>query len=191
MFEESSDGYPGPVTGTRWLDDAEQRGWRALAGVAMRLPAALDAQLQRESGIGHFAYWVLAMLSEAPDRTLAMSELARHSNSSQSRLSHAVSRLEGSGWVRRRPHPDNGRVTLAVLTDEGMAVVRAAAPGHAAEVLRLVMADLEPEQLRVLTEVCERVVERLDGDCGDRHGKMEQCPPSPTTSSSSAPATTA
>lgn len=178
-------------TSPRWLDADQQRAWRAVAGVAMRLPAALDTQLQRDAGIGHFAYWVLAMLSEAPDRTLAMSELARSSNSSQSRLSHAVSRLEGSGWVVRRPHPDNGRVTLAELTDSGFEVVRTAAPGHAAEVLRLVMADLDPEQVRVLTEACERVVERLDGDCGDRHGRMEECPPPPPTSSSSVQATTA
>lgn len=148
-----------------WLDPQEQRTWRALAAVAMRLPAALDTQLQRDHGVGHFAYWVLAMLSEADDRTLAMSELARHANSSPSRLSHAVSRLEDSGWVHRHPHPDNGRVTLATLTDVGLAVVRQAAPGHAAEVQRLVIADLDPEQLRVLSEVCERVVTRLDGDC--------------------------
>lgn len=191
MFELSSDGYPGAVDGTRWLDADEQRSWRAIAAVAMRLPTALDAQLQRDAGLTHFSYWVLAMLSEAPDRTLAMSELARSSNSSQSRLSHAVSRLERSGWVHRRPHPDNGRVTLAQLTDEGMDVVRQAAPGHAAEVLRLVLADLGPEQLRTVAEVCERVVQRLDGECDVQHGRMEECPPPPTTSSSSAPATTA
>lgn len=149
----------------RWLDPAEQRTWRALAAVAMRLPAALDTQLNRDHGVGHFAYWVLAMLSEADDRTLAMSELARHANSSQSRLSHAVSRLERSGWVRRHPHPDNGRVTLATLTDVGLSVVERAAPDHAAEVRRLVVADLDPVQLRVLAEVCERVVTRLDGHC--------------------------
>ena len=149
----------------RWLTADEQRAWRALAGVALRLPAALDTQLQRDSGLGHFAYWVLAMLSEADDRTLAMSELARHANSSQSRLSHAVARLERAGWVRRAPHPDNGRVTLATLTDAGAAQVERAAPGHAAEVLRLVMADLSPDQVRVVGEVCEAVLARLDGDC--------------------------
>lgn len=148
----------------RWLDEDEQQAWRALAGVAMRLPSALDAQLQRDSGLGHFSYWVLAMLSEADDRTLAMSELARSANSSQSRLSHAVSRLEQSGWVRRHPHPDNGRVTLATLTDDGLEVVTRAAPGHAAEVRRLVVDDLDGEQVRLLVEVCGQVLARLDGD---------------------------
>lgn len=154
----------------RWLDDDEQRAWRALAGVVLRLPTALDAQLTRDGGLTHFSYFVLAMLSEAPDRTLAMSELARLSNSSQSRLSHAVSRLERAGWASRRPHPDNGRTTLATLSDEGLAVVRRAAPAHAQEVIRLVMGDLDPDQVRVLGQACEKVLARLDGESGDRAG---------------------
>lgn len=181
-------------TPSRWLTDDEQRAWRALAGVALRLPTALDAQLARDSGLTHFAYWVLAMLSEAEDRTLPMSELARHSNSSQSRLSHAVSRLERSGWVVRRPHPANGRVTLASLTDEGLEVVRQAAPAHAAEVVRLVMDELDPEQVRVVQEVCERILTRLDGDCpgpDSPEGRMEPCTAATTTSPSSAGVTTA
>jgi DNA-binding MarR family transcriptional regulator len=189
----SSDGYRPAMTGTpepRWLDPEEQRAWRALAGVVMRLPAALEHQLQRDSGIGQFGYWVLAMLSEAEDRTLAMSELARRANSSQSRLSHAVSRLEQPGWVRRRPDPDNGRVTLAQLTDAGTELVTAAAPGHAAEVLRLVMADLDPDQVHVLTEVCEQVLDRLDADARGQQGRMSGCETPTTTSRSSAAATT-
>ena len=153
------------MTGTRWLDGDEQRAWRALAGVVLRLPTALDAQLSRDSGLTHFSYYVLAMLSEAEDRTLPMSVLARNANSSQSRLSHAVSRLERSGWVVRRPHPDNGRITLATLTDAGYEVVEEAAPGHAAEVVRLVVDDLDPGQVRALGEACERVLARLDGEC--------------------------
>ena len=203
MFEVSSVGYPGGVTAEqRWLTPDEQRAWRALAGVTMRLPTALEAQLQRDNGIGHFAYWVLAMLSEADERTLAMSELARMANSSPSRLSHAVTRLERSGWVTRRPHPDNGRVTLASLTDKGAALVRKAAPGHAAEVVRLVVGDLDPDRLRVLAEACEQVLARLDGECAGRdegpdprhdgHGTMSACStPTITTSSSSEQVTTA
>jgi DNA-binding MarR family transcriptional regulator len=184
-----------------WLTDEEQRAWRALAGVAMRLPTALDGQLQRDSGLTNFAYWVLAMLSEAEDRTLAMSELARSSNSSQSRLSHAVSRLEASGLVHRHPHPANGRVTLATLTGAGWQTVRRAAPGHAAEVRRLVVGGLTPEQVRVLAEVGELVLARLDGECRAADagaGRMDGCTDTPTrssgpdpTSSSSAAATTA
>jgi DNA-binding MarR family transcriptional regulator len=177
------------MTEQRWLTADEQRAWRALAGVAMRLPTVLEAQLQRDHGLGHFAYWVLAMLSEAPERTLSMSELARSSNASQSRLSHAVARLEDAGWVTRRPHPDNGRVTLATLTDRGLATVESAAPGHAAEVVRLVVGDQDPDRLRAMAEVCEEVLARLDGECRG-HGRMDTCQTPITTSSSSEAATT-
>lgn len=185
------------MTSPRWLHDDEQRAWRGLAGVMLRLPTALDAQLTRDSSVTHFSYFVLAMLSEAADRTLAMSELARLSNSSQSRLSHAVSRLERSGWVRRHPHPANGRVTLATLTCAGLDTVREAAPGHAAEVVRLVMQDLDAEQVRVLGEACEKVLARLDGECPagggegpDGQGRMSPCTAPTTTSWSSEEATT-
>src|SRR6185369_15833500 len=94
---------------TRWLSDEEQRAWRRLAAVTMLLPAALESQLQRDAGLTHFGYWVLAMLSEAPGRTLRMSELAALAHGSQSRLSHLVAKLEERGWVRREKVGDDGR----------------------------------------------------------------------------------
>ena len=84
-----------------WLSDEQQAAWRPFVGLLLRLPAALDAQLQKDAGITQFDYLVLSGLSEAPNRTLRMSELAARANSSLSRLSHVVSRLEAKGWVRR------------------------------------------------------------------------------------------
>src|SRR5215469_652313 len=95
----------------RWLDAEESQAWRALAKTLERLPAALDAQLRRDAGISHFEYQVLALLSEAPDRTLRMSELATQAGSSLPRLSQVVARLEQRAWVRRapdRPGPGEG-----------------------------------------------------------------------------------
>ena len=83
----------------RWLDAEESQAWRALAKTLERLPAALDAQLRRDAGISHFEYQVLALLSEAPGRTLRMSELALWAGSSLPRLSQVVARLEQRGWV--------------------------------------------------------------------------------------------
>src|SRR4051795_1843658 len=114
----------------RWLDNDEQRAWRRLAAVMTLLPAALDAQLQRDATLTHFAYFTMAMLSEAPGRALRMSELAARSSSSPSRLSHTVSRLESRGWVRRQRASEDGRGQVAVLTDDGLAALTAAAPGH-------------------------------------------------------------
>src|SRR3954462_14976075 len=114
----------------RWLDEEQQRTWRAWLTVSELLPRTLDAQLQRDAGLSHAAYVVLAMLSESPSRSRRMSDLARRANQSQSRLSHTVARLEDRGWVRRERAVDDGRGNLAVLTDEGWDVVRSVAPGH-------------------------------------------------------------
>src|SRR5215471_2183441 len=100
---------------TRWLDAEESQAWRALAHALVRLPAALDAQLRRDAGISHFEYQVLALLSEAPDRTLRMSALATMAEGSLPRLSQVVARLEQRSWVRRSPDPADGRYTLATL----------------------------------------------------------------------------
>src|SRR5947209_4397356 len=123
-----------------WLDDEQQHTWRTWLTVAELLPRALDAQLQRDAGLSHAAYIVLAMLSESPDRRRRMSDLARRANQSQSRLSHTVARLEDRGWVRRERAAEDGRGYVAVLTDAGWDIVRSLAPGHV-EAVREAMFD--------------------------------------------------
>jgi DNA-binding MarR family transcriptional regulator len=147
-----------------WLSDEEQRAWRRLATVSMMLPAALEAQLQRDAGLTNFGYWVMAMLSEAPGRARRMSELAALANGSQSRLSHLVSKLEERGWVRRERACGDARGQVAVLTDAGYDLVVATAPGHVAEVRRLVFDALTPDQVQALGEVCGAIVTRLAPD---------------------------
>jgi DNA-binding MarR family transcriptional regulator len=146
----------------RWLDPEEQQAWRALASALVRLPAALDAQLHRDAGISHFEYQVLALLSEAPGRTLRMSALATQAGGSLPRLSQVVARLEQRGWVRRTPDPADGRYTLAILTDQGRAKVTAAAPGHVQEVRRLVFDPLTKVQSRQLREISRRITRAID-----------------------------
>jgi DNA-binding MarR family transcriptional regulator len=142
---------------TRWLDDDEQRAWRSFLRAAAAIDEALDRQLQRDAGMPHAYYQVLAMLSEAPDRTLRMSELAQLTTSSASRLSHAVARLEEKGWVRRERHPTDRRGALAVLTDDGFTALRAAAPGHVAAVRQVLFDRLAPEQVSQLRAISERL----------------------------------
>lgn len=153
----------------RWLTDEEQQAWRRLAAMTMLLPAALESQLQRDAGLTHFAYWVLAMLSEAPGRARRMSELAALANGSQSRLSHLISKLEERGWVRRERADGDGRGQVAVLTDAGYDLVVATAPGHVREVRRLVFDALSPAQVQALHDICTAVVARLipEDESGD------------------------
>lgn len=147
-----------------WLTQEERETWLPLVALLLKLPAALDSQLQRDAGLSHFHYLVLAMLSESPDHTRRMSELALVANGSLSRLSHAVSRLEQQGWVRRAGNVEDGRFTNATLTDAGWAKVVATAPGHVAAARDLVVDALTPEQLRQLRTISELILERLEPD---------------------------
>src|SRR5687768_3909297 len=125
---------------TRWLDAEEQRAWRAFLTATHVLFESLDRQLQRDASIPHGYYEILVRLSEAPERTLRMSQLADRSQSSRSRLSHAVARLEQLGWVERCAVPTDRRGQLAKLTDKGFAALAAAAPGHV-EAVRSMLLD--------------------------------------------------
>jgi DNA-binding MarR family transcriptional regulator len=143
----------------RWLTDEQQTAWRPFAALLFRLPSLLDAQLQKDAGIGHFEYMVLAHLSEAPGRTLRMSELAAIASGSLSRLSHVVARLEAKGWVRRESCPGDGRFINAVLTDAGWQKIVETAPGHVAAVQKLLIDTLTPEELRSLGAISTQVLE--------------------------------
>jgi len=143
------------MTGTRWLDEEEQRTWRAFLDATKLLSDRLDHELQRDSAMPHAYYEILVRLSEAPGRALRMSELAQNSLSTRSRLSHAVARLEERGWVRRESHPRDRRGAVAVLSDDGFAALAAAAPAHV-EGVRLHLFDrltaAQVEQLRSISE---------------------------------------
>jgi DNA-binding MarR family transcriptional regulator len=143
----------------RWLSDEQQQAWRRFVEVLVKIPAALEAQLQRDAGLTHMGYIVLSTLSERDDRRLAMSRLAKGASASLSRLSHVVARLEAQGWVRRERDPEDGRVQIAVLTEEGYDKVRESAPGHAEAVQQLVFDRLTPAQVRQLAKLADALLE--------------------------------
>jgi DNA-binding MarR family transcriptional regulator len=147
-----------------WLDTDEQQVYLALASVLVHLPKSLDAQLSRNAGVSHYEYLVMAALSMAPGRTLRMSQIAEFTDSTLSRLSNVATRLEKRGWISRSPDPDNGRYTLATLTDAGTATVVASAPGHVREVRRIVFDPLTAIQQRQLLEICRRILGAIDPD---------------------------
>ncbi|TMQ97517.1 MarR family transcriptional regulator [Actinomadura soli] len=152
------------MTDTRWLDADEQETWRAFLWTSRLLNEALDRQLQRDSGMPHTYYMILAMLSESPGRARTMTELAEIVHSSPSRLSHAVNRLEESGWVRRTKNGTDRRTTVAELTDEGYAVLVKAAPGHVAEVRRHLFDPLTRERMLEFRETLHALLASLDPD---------------------------
>jgi DNA-binding MarR family transcriptional regulator len=143
------------MTEPRWLSAEEQAAWRSFVDGFRALIDVLDRQLQAENNLPHTYFEVLIPLSEAENRTMRMSELAEAARSSRSRLSHAVARLEERGWVRRLDCPTDRRGQLAQLTDEGFAVVEAAAPGHVQAVRRYLIDRLSPQQLKAMGEIGE------------------------------------
>lgn len=143
----------------QWLDQEEHEAWVGLMTVLIRVPAALDRQLRTAAGMTHFDYQVMGILSEAPDRTLRMSQIAEMTEGSLPRLSQVASRLEKAGWLARRPDPDDGRSTLATLTAEGFEALAAAAPGHVDEVRRLVFDPLTRAQVGQLTRIADRILQ--------------------------------
>ncbi len=147
---------------TPWLDQRQLRAWIRLAAVLQLLPGVLDAQLRRDAELTHFEYYALAMLSEAPGRTLRMTELARQTNATLPRLSHVVTRLEGRGLVERFPCPEDRRATNARLTEAGRAQVRQAAPGHVATVRHHVIDALSNDQIEQLVDIGDAILARLD-----------------------------
>src|SRR3954466_12972436 len=146
----------------RWLSDDEQATWRSFLAVQQMLDEDLDRQLQRDAALTHTYYGILVALSEAPGNALRMSELARRLRHSQSRLTHAVARLERDGRVRREPCPTDKRGQFAVLTPAGRAALDAAAPGHVAERRAKMFDRLSPAQVAQLRRICQTLLDGLE-----------------------------
>lgn len=152
------------MTETPWLSADEQQSWIRFAAVLELLPGVLDTQLQRDEGLRHFDYFVLAMLSEAPERTLRMTDLAARANATLPRLSHVVARLERAGYVTREPCPEDKRATNARLSTAGWEKIVHAAPGHVTTVRETVLDALTPRQFAQLGEISAKLLRRLDPD---------------------------
>ena len=145
----------------RWLSEEEQRVWRSYIAATTLLEDHLDRQLQRDAGMPHVYYGLLVQLAESPRRRLRMTELAMRAKITRSRLSHAIARLEKSGWVRREDCDSDKRGQFAVLTDQGHEVLRRTAPGHVTAVRQALFDRLTPQQQKALGEIMQIVAEGL------------------------------
>jgi DNA-binding MarR family transcriptional regulator len=149
---------PGP----RWLNETERDTWLNITRLLLLLPTALDRQLRDDAGLPHAYYMILAILSDQPGRAMRMAELARVTGTTPSRLSHAVASLEQRGWVERQACPTDKRGQIAQLTETGMASLAAAAPGHVAEVRRLIFDHLTPDDVVQLGTITGKLLTGLD-----------------------------
>lgn len=141
---------------TPWLDDEEKQAWTGLVSLMLLMPGRLESPL-RQMDLTLFEYLTLSHISDAPGWTIRMSELAFLANGSLSRLSNVVKRFEQRGWVERSPDPEDGRYTLATLTDAGHDLVVAAAPIHVRAVRELILDPLTGADLRALTRIADKL----------------------------------
>jgi len=161
-----------PIAGPLSADELDV--WAPVATLLERLPTALDAQLQRDSGLTHFEHGILFALDAAPDRTLRLSVLASYASCTLSRLSRAVSRLEAKGWVRRATDPGDGRFTLGILTPSGHDKVAESTPAHHALVRELVFESLTAAQRRQLRTISQRISAAIGPDESWRPPTLER-----------------
>ena len=160
--ELPADELPADEDAGLWLTPDQLASWLSVVRLITRLPWAIDTRLQHDADISMIEYMTMAMLGEAPQWTMRMSDLAERTSSSLSRLSHLVTRLENRGYVRREADPADGRFTNAILLPAGLRKMESAAPAHVAYVRQLVIDNLSPERLRRLGQDADRIVARID-----------------------------
>jgi DNA-binding MarR family transcriptional regulator len=157
-------GGAGKATGDqdepRWLNEQEQLAWRTHLEVARRVFYELERDLQ-PFGLTNNDYEILVNLSEAPDRRMRMSDLARATLQSKSRLSHQITRMENAGYVRRENCESDRRGLYTVLTDHGWETMSAVAPSHVASVRRHFIDRFTPAALAAYQESIEPVAAHL------------------------------
>jgi DNA-binding MarR family transcriptional regulator len=147
---------------TRWLDEGEQRAWRAYVLMHGQLTARLNRQLQADSGLSLADYEVLVLLTDVPEAYVRPFEIQRSLQWEQSRLSHHLTRMQRRGLIERRDCQEDGRGALIVLTDAGRKAIEAAAPGHVNAVRSLFFDGLTRDQIEILERLATRVLDRLE-----------------------------
>lgn len=145
----------------RWLSDAEQRTWRAWLEVMRLLPAKLEDRLHERHSLNLTDYQVLVELSESEEGRLRMTELANRTSLSKSRLSHQIGRMEKASLVERQECPSDRRGAFAVITDQGWALLREAAPGHVEDVRELFIDLMSADEVAIVGAAMGIIAEKL------------------------------
>ena len=149
------------MTDPRWLNEREQRAWRAYLAMQNRLQARLNRQLQSDADVSLADFDVLVALTDRPDVQVRVLELAEALQWEKSRLSHHLARMQRRGLIERQECLDDGRGAFVVLTDEGRLAIERAAPAHVDTVRALVFDGLDPDQVDTFADIAESVLNRI------------------------------
>lgn len=148
---------------TRWLDADQQRSWRAFVLGSTLLMDQLDLELRRDFHVSLAEYEILVRLSERPQRSMRMAQLADAVCHSRSRVTHTITRMEHGGLVVREPCPEDGRGVQARMTDAGFALLERAAPAHVDGVRTHLVDTSSPDDFAALGRVMDAVTDGLIG----------------------------
>lgn len=146
----------------QWLTADQQRAWRTYLLGTTLLYERLDRDLREQHDLSLSEYEILVRLSESPEQSLRMAELAESVRNSRSRVTHTIKRLEADELVVRRQCSSDGRGVLAVLTDRGMQKLRHAAPDHVRSVRAGLLDVVDPEDFAALERAFTRVIDTLE-----------------------------
>jgi DNA-binding MarR family transcriptional regulator len=152
------------MTDVRWLNEREERAWRALQFMQMRLEARLARQMTTDSRLSYPDYVVLVALTDDPDGRLRLFELGEELGWEKSRLSHHVARMADRGLVKKEKCDSDRRGAYVVITDRGRDEIASAAPGHVDAVRRLFIDRLTPDQLDAIAIAAETVLAGIEQD---------------------------
>ena len=147
---------------TKWLNEQQQRHWRAWLTASTLLEDQFNRELQESQGLTMADYEILVRLSDTPERRIRMSELAAITLSSRSRLTHQINRMELAGFVTREACEGDRRGQLCVMTNAGWKALVAAAPSHVESVRKHFVDVLSNEEFAALGRAAEKVAAHLD-----------------------------
>lgn len=164
------------MTDTPWLSDQEERAWRGLQYMQMRLTAALARQLAEDSDLSYADYVVLVALTGEPEGRMRPSELGRAIGWEQSRLSHQVARMSERGLVKKEKCPSDQRGAFVVATEDGKRQIGEAAPGHVQAVRRLFIDQITKAELDHIARAAKKVLAALEADHPATAGHRPEVP---------------
>ncbi|MGQ0802894.1 MAG: MarR family winged helix-turn-helix transcriptional regulator [Actinomycetota bacterium] len=154
------------MSDVRWLNEREERAWRAFQFLQMRLTGLLARDVAATSDLSYSDYVVLVALTDQAGGRMRLFELAADLGWEKSRVSHQVGRMAKRGLVRKEKCDQDRRGAYVVVTRRGRRAIEAAAPRHVETVRRLFIDRLTPRQLDALGNAAETVLAALAEEDG-------------------------
>jgi DNA-binding MarR family transcriptional regulator len=158
--------------------------WRAFLLAHARVSRRLDEELRAEHDLTIGEYDALLTIAQAPERRIRMRQLADEVILSKSGVTRLIDRLVDDGLVERSACLSDARGAEAVLTERGLARLRAASTTHLRGVNENFLAALDVEDLAVIERTMSSVARQAGAS--PTRDDLGRCAPDPSDTGSSA-----